>query len=213
MSSRITRFILLLIVGIALTFGLLSLNVPMWLTVAIIFLFYMAFSIGWPFFIIYKTRSVKMVDRYISGHRRKPIFGYSYALAHGTDEDVISWLKAIIDRYPQKEMQEVYQGNLAIFERDPKALFRHAEQMTPSEYRVYFLALAHIMKKEIDRAEIYKEKLQTPWTRHMIDASIAHRLKDLPALEEAIDRAVQSTRGLQRYSLYHTGERMKKEIK
>ncbi len=208
MLRRLLRLSLLFLIGVGLTFMLLQWNVPMWLTTIIVLFVTITIFIGWPFYVIYRTRSIRLVDRYLKSYQNKPIFGYAYMLAHGTDEQLLHAIDAVIQRYPQKEMQVVSKGNRYMFTRDANGLMKYAQSIEPSEYRVYYLAVAHAMRGELEEASRYRKKLQTPWTIFLAEASIAHAKGDTVTTEAAIASAVATTRGLQRYSIYYGSKRM-----
>ena len=81
--SNVFKFVLLIATGILLTFVLISYGVPKWIVFLIVLALYVSVSILWPMYIIYKSTSLGAIGRYISSNYKKPIFGYSYALAHG----------------------------------------------------------------------------------------------------------------------------------
>ncbi len=207
-SLPFMRILLLVALGIVLAFTFESLGLPTYVTIGAIFLVFMIISVSWPFYIIYKTNNLKLVDRYMKNNAKRPIFNYSYQLAHGTDEEVINALHTMLERFPQPEMQMVYKGNLAIFEKDADALQAHAESLSPSEYRVYFLLIAHAMRGEFAEARQYEAKLTSPWTRFSAASLIAHYEGDEATAEQQFQQLMNVTHGMQKYTLYHSFQRL-----
>ena len=108
--------------------------------------FYLGYSAFWPAHIIYKSKSIKAIGRYINSNHKRPIFGYSYALANGTDQDVEIALKRIMNTYSEEDMHDIYGANLAILHNDSQALLQHAEKIKSDDHRNYFKAYAYILK-------------------------------------------------------------------
>ncbi len=126
--SKVFRFIILITVVALLSFVLISYGVPKW----IIFIFDYCFiswiySAFWPAHIIYKSKSIKAIGRYINSNHKRPIFGYSYALANGNDQDVEVALKRIMNTYSQEDMHDVYGANLAIFQNNSHEILKSCE--------------------------------------------------------------------------------------
>ena len=120
--SNVFKFVLLIATGILLTFVLISYGVPKWIVFLIVLALYVSVSILWPMYIIYKSTSLRVIGRYISSNYKKPIFGYSYALAHGDKRDVENALKRIMNTYTQQDMSDIYGANLALFQNNSKNL-------------------------------------------------------------------------------------------
>ncbi|QTD40688.1 hypothetical protein [Sporosarcina sp. Te-1] len=149
-----------------------------------------------------------MIDRFIVHNHSKPLFGYAYALAHGSKEDVIQSLKRIIASYPQAEVQEIYKANLAFYQKDTKKLREIAQAMSSPDFTNYYSGLAAVLKKELPAAEELAKGIRTPWTYHSLQAAIAWKRKDTELFRQEADQAVRHAVGMQRYVIFHTMKRL-----
>ncbi|MBB4823087.1 hypothetical protein HNO89_000305 [Sporosarcina luteola] len=202
---------LFLFIGLMFAFFiLLKLQVPLWLVFILILFATFGISLGYPIFITYRSKSIRMIDRFIVRNHSKPLFGYAYALAHGSKEDVIQSLKRIIASYPQAELQEIYKANLAFYEKDTKKLKEIAQSMSSPDFQNYYSGLAAVLKKDLLTAEELAKRIRTPWTFHSLQAAIAWKQKDTELFRQEAERAVQHAVGMQRYVIFHTMKRLEK---
>lgn len=205
--SNVFKFILLIATGVILTFVLISYGLSKWIVFLIVLALYVSVSILWPFYIIYKAKSLSAIGRYISSNHRKPIFGYSYALANGDKLDVENALKRIMNTYTQQDMSDIYGANLALFQNNSKQLLEHAANINGQEYKDYYFGHAYVMTGNFDKASEFQTKLHTPWMIHSLNAYTAHKQGNQGKFLQEADRSIKSAIGMQRYVLHHTMRR------
>jgi hypothetical protein len=205
--SNVYKFILLIATGILLTFVLISYGVPKLIVFLIVLALYVAVSILWPMYIIYKSTSLRAIGRYISSNYKKPIFGYSYALAHGDKRDVENALKRIMNTYVQQDMSDIYGANLALFQKNSKKLLVHADNISGQEYKDYYFGHAYVMNGNFDKASEFLAKLHTPWMIHSLKAYAALKRGNRDTFRQEADQSIKSAIGMQRYVLHHTMRR------
>ena len=114
--SKVFKFILLLVIAGSLTLGMILVGVPKWLIFVIIIVLYILYSAVWPAHIIYKSKSINAIHRYIKGNASQPIFKYAYALGNDQDQNIEGALKSIVNEYKDDDMTHIYGANLAIFQ-------------------------------------------------------------------------------------------------
>ncbi|MCG3087058.1 hypothetical protein [Sporosarcina cyprini] len=200
---------LFLFIGMMIAFYvLLKLQLNLWLVFVLILLATFGISFGYPIFITYRSKSIRMIDRFIVSNHSKPLFGYAHALAYGSKEDVIQSLKRIIASYPQAEVQEIYKANLAFYQKDTKKLREVAQTMASPDFKNYYSGLAAVLKKDLPVAEELAKEIRTPWTYHSLQAAIAWKRKDEQQFRQEADKAVQHAVGMQRYVIFHTMKRL-----
>jgi len=205
------KYLLLFIAGVILTVILLLFELQMWLIYVIILGLSLYIFTILPMYLIYKSKSLPAIDRYVIRNQKKPLFGYAFALAHGGNQDIEDSITRILKKYKQREMQTVYGANLALHQKDPDAIFNLAEKMTRKDYKEYYLGAAHILKGNKEEAEKFLTKLSTPWMIHSSNASIALHENDRETFRLEADWSKESAAGLQRYTLHHMFERMEEE--
>ena len=208
MFSKYANFILVIILSALLAVTLFLSGMQPWLVFTIILLFTFILTMGYPFYIIYKSRSLKLTDRYLANHRSKPIFGYAYSLAHGTEEEIINSLKKILKSYPQAEVQDVYNANLLVFQKDWKRLIDSSKSMTTTFYRDYYAGIGYTMSNNKEKASASLSKVRTPWMHHSLKAIIALKQGQEEIFKKEAALATKQAVGMQRYVLHHMMKRM-----
>src|SRR5690554_7297 len=81
--SKVLRFVLLVATASLLALGLILIGIPKWIVFILIIFLYLAYSVFWPAHIIYRSKSINAIHRYVLRNYKQPIFSYSYALGNG----------------------------------------------------------------------------------------------------------------------------------
>ena len=207
--STIFRSILLLASAILLLMVLDQYGVSKWVTVLIVFTLFMIISAVWPFYIIYKSKSIRSIERYVIRNYKKPIFSYSYALGHGTKQDVEDALKRIINSYSQGDMQGVYGAQLALIQNNSKKVLEQAVKIEGQEFSAYYSGLAYVMNRNYTRAEESLASLHTPWMQHSLRAYTALKQQRTDDFLHESELSITSAEGMQRLVLHHLMRRYK----
>lgn len=211
MFSKYANFILVVIIGALVAVALFLSGMQTWLVFTIVLAVTFAMTMGYPFYIIYRARSLKLIDRYLAAHRSKPIFSYAYALAHGTDKEIVESLKRILKSYPQTEVQDVYTANLLVFEKNWKGLISASKTMTTTFYRDYYAGIGYAMSNHKEKASESLAKLRTPWMVHSLKATLALKQGQQDTYKKETLLATKQSVGMQRYVVHHMLNRMAKE--
>lgn len=208
MFSKYANFILVILISALLAVALFLSGLQMWLVFTIVMAFTFILTMGYPFYIIYRSRSLKLIDRYLANHRSKPIFSYAYALAHGTDKEIINALDRIVRSYPHAEVQDVYNANLLMFQKDWRRLIEASKSMTTTFYRDYYAGIGYTMSNNKEKSSESLSKVRTPWMVHSLKALIALKQgqQDIFHNEKAL--ATKQAVGMQRYVIHHMLNRM-----
>lgn len=201
---------LLIIIAGFLTFGLILVGVPKWLTFIIIIILYIMYSAVWPAHIIYKSKSINAIHRYIKSNTSQPIFNYAFALANDQEQNIESALKKIINEYKDDDMTHIYSANLAIHQNKSNEILEQAEKIEDADYKNYYNAYAYVLKGHFDVASGYVSQVQTPWMVHSIKAVEAKKRGNIEAFSNEATQSIKSALGIQRYVLHHTMRRMEK---
>lgn len=208
MFSKYANFILVIVISALLAVALFLSGMPTWLVFTIIMVFTFVLTMGYPFYIIYRSRSLKLIDRYLANHRSKPIFSYAYALAHGTDKEIIDSLNKIVKSYPQPEVQDVYNANLLMFKKDWRRLIDSSKSMNTTFYRDYYAGIGYTMSNHKEKAAESLSKLRTPWMVHSLKALIALKQGQKDVFQKEVALATKQAVGMQRYVVHHSMNRM-----
>ncbi|MHA6261360.1 hypothetical protein ACXYMX_15965 [Sporosarcina sp. CAU 1771] len=206
--SNTLQYLVYIFAGITLTVILLFLEFQMWLVYLIIIgLSLLIFTVR-PMYVIYRSKSLPAIDRYVIKNKKKPLFGYAYAQAYGDDEDIENALHRILEKHKQAEIQIIYGANLALHQKDADAVLNFANQMKRKDYKEYYLGTAYLMKEDVYQATTYLDQLSTAWMIHSLKASIAIHQNNLEAFKKEAQLSEDSAAGVQMYSIHHMMKRM-----
>lgn len=212
MFSKYANLILVIIIGALLAVALFLSGLQMWLVFTIVMVFTFILTMGYPFYIIYKTKSLKLIDRYLANHRSKPIFSYAYALAHGSDKEIIESLKKIVKSYPQAEVQDVYNANLLVFQKDWRGLIESSKSMTTTFYRDYYAGIGYTMSNNKEKSSEALSKVRTPWMVHSLKAVMALKQGQEDVFNSETVLATKHAIGMQRYVVHYMMKRLAKGV-
>ncbi|WP_252501869.1 hypothetical protein [Sporosarcina sp. Marseille-Q4943] len=208
MFSKYANFIVVIIISALLAVALFLSGLQIWLVFTIIMLFTFILTMGYPFYIIYRSKSLKLIDRYLANHRNKPIFSYAYALAHGTDKEIHDSLNKILKSYPHAEVQDVYNANLLVFQKDWRRLIETSKKMTTTFYRDYYAGIGYTMSNNKEKSSESLSKVRTPWMVHSLKAIIALKQGQKDAFQTEATLATRNAVGMQRYVTHYMLKRM-----
>ncbi len=205
--SKVFKLLLLVVTVAAISIALQLIGVPRRITIIIVLALYAIVSIFRPIYIIYRSKSLRAIDRYITRNHKRPIFSYAYALAHGSKRDMEDALKRIMNTYKQQDMPDIYGANLALLQQNSSALLEHAKKITGQEYKDYYFGHAYVIKSDFDKASEFLAKLHTPWMIHSLKAYAALKRGNKDEYRVEMNQSIESAIGMQRYVLHHTMKR------
>lgn len=202
------RLLPLFLIGMMVTAYFLSIGTPNWLVFSIVIIFYFVAMVMPGIYAVYFSNSLRQIERYIIRNRHKAIFAYPYALGHGSDQDIENSIERILMTHKQSTMQAVYRTLLAIYRGQPGIAAQHAEAIDREPMRSYYLAHAAASSGDLDRAANLNKQINEPWMNHSIDALISFERNEAK-FHELADKSVQAARGVQKYTLEKSFNRMK----
>lgn len=205
------RLILLFMTGMAVTSFLISIGTSRWLVFSIVIALYLVAMVLPGVYAVYFSNSIRQIERYIKRNRSKAIFAFPYALGHGSDKEVENALEWILTVHKQGTMQSVYRTLLAIYRGQPGIASQHAERIDREPLRSYYMAHAAVSSGDLERAANLNNEISEPWMKHSIDALIAYEKND-SSFYSLMDKSVEAARGVQKYTLAKSFERMKKTV-
>ena len=159
---------------------------------------------------IYRTNNMQRVDRLVKKEKKQPFFAYLYANAYGTKDEQLQVLDDLIVKYKQPAIKYNYMFFKALLEENLLAAKEAAENIQKEPLTSY--AHCYIAALEGQTAAMRSEKLTQPWMQPAIEAVYAHTMKDDSAFERFSKESIDVARGVQKYLLIHTFEKMKHEM-
>lgn len=159
---------------------------------------------------IYRTNNMQRVDRLVKKEKKQPFFAYLYANAYGTKEEQLQVLDDLIVKYKQPAIKYNYMFIKALLEQNLLAAKDAAEKIQKEPLSSY--AFCYIAALEGRTADMHSDKLTQPWMQPAIEAVYAHTMNDETAFDRFTKESIDIARGMQKYLLIHTFEKMKQEM-
>lgn len=170
-----------------------------------------ALLLAMPIYVLYASKNEKQIERFLKTNQKNPIFKYTYALAHGTKEDELQAIEAILAKYKQPMLQRTYLFARALLQDDLQTAAVEAQLIPNEPNRSYSIAYVEALKGNAQQARSYE--LSKQWMQYAIDAIIAYEAKDLSAYKASVEQTLAVTRGVQYYHLLMSFKKMTAELK
>lgn len=208
---KILRYVFIILLGIALTVVMTFLELPFWLIYLSIVVLYLLLTVVPSMYIVYKSNNLKRIERYLEANKRKPLFAYPLAVKTGDLEIIIQAIQAILNKYKQPYVQEVYKTNLALYENDFSRFDNLSNQISKEPLRTYYQAYNQALKGNFKEARTLKVDLPAGWMPHAIEAIIAKKIGDMERFWEEANASVECARGVQKFNLFYSFKNIEKD--
>ncbi|MEY9979007.1 hypothetical protein [Lysinibacillus sp. RC79] len=160
--------------------------------------------------ILFRTNNMKMVDKLVKDRKNDPFFAYLYAVAYGTREDQLHSLETAIVKYKQPAMKYNCKFIKAIMEENLEEAKDAANKINKEPLTSY--AKCYIAAFEGRTTDMRSDQLTQPWMQPAIEAVYAYKMKNETALHHYAQESIEMARGVQKYVLIHTFEKMKTDL-
>lgn len=179
---------------------------PFWIAIAVLIItsFIM---IGEVLFTLYGTTNMKRVEKFVLKKKKEPIYRFIYSQGFGTKEDQIIAIDAILKKYKQKHIFHYYRCIQEYLKNNLEQAFEQANKIGKEPLMGYSKALVLAEMGKEDEALSYTPS--KPWMQEAIAATIANNKHDDVSFEQHVNKAIQSTRGIQRLSLIYSFKQMR----
>lgn len=204
---KILRYVLIILLGIALTVVMSFLEIPFWIIYLSIVILYILLLVVPSMYIVYKSNNLAKIERYLEENKKKVLFTFPLAVKTGDLPTIIQAINDILKKYKQPYMQEVYKANLALYENNVSEFNILARQISKEPLRTYYKAYAEALQGKFVEARTLKESLQASWMKHSIEAIIAKEQGDMETFRKEADASIESARGMQKFSLLYSFKR------
>ncbi|EPD51236.1 hypothetical protein MHH33_15105 [Paenisporosarcina sp. FSL H8-0542] len=203
-KSLAITYSLVFIVTLVLSF----LQFPFGAILLIVFFTIILPSILWPLHAIYWSNDLNRIEKFLQKNRKKAVFAFPLALAHGNRQEVEESLQTILTKYKQPSMQQVYTTILDIFLGDYDAARISAEKIKKKSLRTYYLANIAAKRGDIEEVMPHIGSFEKPWMNHVMNSFIAHHEGNETLAKTEYQKAIDSSRGLQKYVVVHSHKHM-----
>ncbi|KOP80264.1 hypothetical protein AMS59_02380 [Lysinibacillus sp. FJAT-14745] len=160
--------------------------------------------------IVLWTNNMKLVDKLVKDRKKHPFFAYLYAVAYGTKEDQLHSLETAIVKYKQPAMKYNCKFIKAIMEENLEEAKDAANKINKEPLTSY--AKCYIAAFEGRITDMRSDQLTQPWMQPAIEAVYAYKMKNETALHQFSQESIEVARGVQKYVLIHTFEKMKTDL-
>ena len=183
---------------------LFFLQFPFLVVILTTLVFLLAFVVLPQIFTVYRSNNVKAIENYLIANKKKPLFAYPLALAHGNDLEVEESLRAILAKHNQPYMQNVYKTILALHLKNIEAADLYAQKIDSEPLKSYYAAYIAAKKGDFKEAERHEENISVDWMIHSLHALYAKEQGNLDTFSMESKKAIDGSRGVQKYIVIHS---------
>lgn len=202
---------ILLMVILGATFGVLSamFDWPTWS----FFLFIIAATIlllSNLFYTAYRTKNLYKIRKFIERHKKDPV--YKFMLQHADNapaQDKIDTLEQVLTKYKQDKFQATYGVHLALVKDDLEAAKQAIKPILDSEIGAYTNDIIYILNGEQPSV---KRQYSKQWMNDSILAHEAFMRGDLQAFDNAVQKSLANTGGVQLFGNYYSFQQMREKF-
>jgi len=182
---------------------LFFLKFPLLVIISTMFVFFLAFVALPQVFTVYRSNNLRSIEKFLIANQKKPIFAYPLAMANGNHVEVEESLRAIIDKYKQPYMQNVYKTILALHLKNIEVADTYAQRIDNEPLKSYYAAYVAAKKGDFEEASRHEKNIGVEWMLHSLHALYAHEKGDQKEFEVESKKAISESRGVQKYLAFH----------
>ncbi|SOC36138.1 hypothetical protein [Ureibacillus acetophenoni] len=174
---------------------------PKW-TVFIFMVIACIVMLGRMLYVLYGTKNIKSVEKFLANNRKEPIYAFVYEQANGTKEEQLTAIEQILKKYPKGYIYQNYRFVREMLKENFDVAFEEANLIEKEPFMSYSKALVYATYG--NRHDALSFELSKEWMKEAILATLAKRENDNISYEEHKQNAIQSAGGIQRYGLIHS---------
>lgn len=209
----VKRTLIYILVAIPLIFLLNYLKVEGPAAIVIIFLTFLAVTLGPLFYTILGTRNLVKIERFLLANRSIPSYYINYTVANRLDDEFEETMAKLLKQYKQKNKQALFKTLQAHYNKDIQNVLHEIELIQPVEYRHYYQAYYYIERREFAEAHDHINRISKAWMKQSLLSYMEYKQGNRPRAIELAEEAMQAARGLQLYVMVKTFEREYPELR
>ncbi|MGG4144959.1 hypothetical protein ABEW34_17725 [Paenibacillus algorifonticola] len=209
----LNKTLIYILVAIILIFLLRLFEVSTPVSIIIIFLTYVALTLGPLFYTILGTRNLMKIEKFLLANRKIPSYYINYAVANRLDDEFEENIAKLLKQYKQKNKQALFKTLQAHYYKDIQSVLHEIEFIQPIEYRYYYQAYYYIERREFTEARDYISRISKVWMKQSLLSYFEYKQGNRPRAIELAEEAMQAARGLQLYVMVKTFEREYPELR
>ncbi|PYE48038.1 hypothetical protein HUB98_01720 [Paenibacillus barcinonensis] len=173
----------------------------------VLFTTLIAFTIHVIYPMAWETR-MNRLDAFLRNKQHKPYIYIFYATANRLDEEVEQTIEKLMsDPRASKSTKANYQAAYGSYRKDMFTLRKAVREMRRSDYRTYYETILLTEEGNSERARAHLTSIKKEWMRFALLAEIERRLNHLEQAAEYASKAIQASRGVNRYIMTKEAER------
>jgi len=196
------------VLGFILATFLFFLDFPFGVIILTIFIYFLAFVVLPQVFTAYRSNNLKSIEKFLEANKKKPMFAYPLALAHGNHVEVEESLRAILAKHQQPYMQNVYKTILALHLKNIEVADSTAQKIDGEPLKSYYAAYIAAVKGDFEEAVRHEENISVEWMLHSLHAIYAREKGHREEFDAESKKAIDESRGVQKYILVHAFKSM-----
>lgn len=195
------QYAILLFIAFIISFIAAWLEIHMMVTIVVIFLLTFSSLIFTKFYPILWTKNTEKTERFMKKNLKDPMIHLYYGLANGLDDEVEVAMGKILRKYKDKTKQALFKTIDALYKKNLETAEANVEYIRPLPYQHYYRVAIAIENNELTMASELIEKVEIEWMKDALQCELKQKQgKRMEAVEFA-QRALEKTRGLQKYLL------------
>lgn len=207
----IKQFFMYIIIFLVLSFIIGILNWPIWtfFILAIVFFFII---LGTFIYTIFFTKNMEKVETFLLNNQKEPLYRFLYVYANGSTDEQIDALNDVITKYKKSYVYEYYLSIREILKENYEKALQYAMEVKKEPHKTYLIAFINAKLQKYNEAETLLPSISKQFMREEILAIISFQKKDYERFELHRQNAVEACKGIQRYHLLHTFEKLAETI-
>lgn len=182
---------------------LLSIGLSPLIIFILLFIYLLIFTLLPYINIVFWTKNLKKIDRFLQNNRNKIFLSYFYSFVNESKEQQHSLLQEIVKLKQPPDEKQYFKSMLALLNDDFLKANLEADKISEEELRIYTLAYIAIFKEDDSVAYTLANDLQTSWRKYAIHSLLAFRHNKLDDFHTFSSYALAKTRGIDHYVLNH----------
>ena len=151
--------------------------------------------------------NLEKIENFLVKNKKNANFYIIYALANKTDDEVKSITNKLVAKTKNKSRIAHYKMMEAIYFKDLTAARKIVVDIVDPKYRNYYEAMIAIEDGDEKRAEELMKEIPNNWMYYALLVVHEQKKNNLAKAKKYAQKAIEETKGLQRYLLHKTYER------
>lgn len=183
---------------------------PLWIMILAGFII-LFIILGDTIYTLYGTTNMKKVEKFLLNNRKNPLYHLAYVQANGTKEEIIQVIDDLLKKQKNPFIQQYYSAVREYSSENYEKAMELAENIQKDTYKNYTKALIHVKLNQLEEAENLLPSLSIQFMKEEILALIAYKKNDDEKFEIHSKNCIDVCKGVQRYNMMKTFERINKE--